>query len=98
MRRALDRFVVFLKHHGERSLLAYGYSENKESGRTIFHRDPDLKDSETYFLTSEISGIEREVSEGEIKVGFMTHEEFNRMVENLPTGETDIPMSDRRDS
>ena len=46
MDRTLDRFVVLLKRHGERSLLAYGYTEDPATGRTIFHRQSDGSDAE----------------------------------------------------
>ena len=41
MKPTLHALRVFLKRHGERSVRAYKYTEDPESGRTTFHRAPD---------------------------------------------------------
>ena len=84
MKPTLHTFRVFLKRHGERSVRAYKYTEDPESGRTTFHRAPDGSDSETYFQTSEIAGIERELSEQEIMAGSITAADFQSLLDGLP--------------
>jgi hypothetical protein len=66
--KPLYSYDVFLKKHGTRFIQAYGYTEDSDSGRTFFHRSKDLSDKDTFFITSEITGIERKMSEGEIQV------------------------------
>lgn len=84
MKPTLQTFRVFLKRHGERSVQAYKYTEDPEIDRTIFHRMPNGSDSETYFQTSEIAGIERELSEQEVMAGSITAADFQSLLNSLP--------------
>lgn len=89
----LHTFHVFLKRHGERVLRAYRYSENTETGRTIFHRSADGSDEETFFQTDEIVGIERDISEQEITAGSVSIDEFQQLIDSLPlAGEANAEM------
>ena len=79
----LNRYLLFLKRHGSRLILAYGYTEDQSDGCIYFHAKDDLSDRDCFFLKSEIAGIERELSETEIRGGHLSSEEWNALIESL---------------
>jgi len=85
MKPKLTLYNVFLKRHGQRSLLAFGYTRDENNGYIYFHAKEDMSDRDRFFVESELSGIERELSECEIAAGNFSMEDFNAMIAALPT-------------
>lgn len=46
----MSSYLVVLKSYAEKTIAAYGYTEDPQTGRIYFHKKKDKSDKNTFFL------------------------------------------------